>query len=267
MFAALAYLVVFYAYPLARILALSVSGPHLTLDNFAHALTVPVYTQVLWRSFRVASLATAGCILLGYPVAYLLAHLRTHHALLVMPAVLLPFWISVLVRSYAWMAILGREGVLSKLLQAAGLVRHPVDLLNSQPAVLIGMVHVLLPFFILPAYTMMLRIDDSLLRAAAVMGAAPHRVFLRIFLPLSLPGVIGGGLLVFIQALGFYITPQLLGGPGDTMIAVLIDIQVSQLLNWGLAAALATMLLVATLAGFLALTRVIPVSALWGRGR
>lgn len=261
------YLAVFYVYPLARILVLSLYGPKFTFNHFARMVTVPVYTQVLMRSFRIATLVTACCLLLGYPVAYLLSVLKPRQVALLMPIILVPFSISVLVRSYAWMALLGRQGVVNTLLGRLGLIHQPLEFLYNEFGVLVGMVHILLPFFILPAYSMMIRIDRDLLKAAYIMGATPARGFLEIFLPLSLPGVIGGGLLVFIQALGFFVTPALLGGPQDAMISMLIEVQISQLLNWGFAAALASMLLIVTLAGFMLLARIVPISVLWGEAR
>ena len=263
----LAYLAVFYVYPLARILLLSVYGPRLTFDHFLRMVTVPVYAQVLMRSFRIALLVTGLSLVLGYPVAYLLSTLKPRQVALLMPVILVPFTISVLVRSYAWMAILGRQGLVNTLLGWLGLTQQPLEILYNEFGVLLGMVHILLPFFILPAYSVMTRIDRDLLRAAYIMGATPARGFLEIFLPLSLPGIIGGGLLVFIQALGFFVTPALLGGPQDAMISMLIELQINQLLNWGFAAALSSVLLVATLGGFMLLTRVVRVSVLWGEIR
>ncbi|PYO58393.1 MAG: ABC transporter permease [Candidatus Rokuibacteriota bacterium] len=263
----LAYLAVFYVYPLARILLLSVYGPRLTFDHFLRMVTVPVYTQVLMRSFRIALLVTVLSLVLGYPVAYLLSTLKPRRVALLMPVILVPFTISVLVRSYAWMAILGRQGLVNTLLGRLGLTQQPLDILYNEFGVLLGMVHILLPFFILPAYSVMIRIDRDLLKAASIMGATPARGFLEVFLPLSLPGIIGGGLLVFIQALGFFVTPALLGGPRDTMISMLIELQISQLLNWGFAAALSSVLLIATLGGFMLLTRIVRVPILWGEAR
>ena len=263
----LAYLAVFYVYPLARILLLSVYGPRLTFDHFLRMVTVPVYTQVLMRSFRIALLVTVLSLVLGYPVAYLLSTLKPRQVALLMPVILVPFTISVLVRSYAWMAILGRQGLVNTLLGWLGLTQQPLEILYNEFGVLLGMVHILLPFFILPAYSVMIRIDRDLLKAAYIMGATPARGFLEVFLPLSLPGIIGGGLLVFIQALGFFVTPALLGGPRDTMISMLIELQISQLLNWGFAAALSSVLLIATLGGFMLLTRIVRVPILWGEAR
>jgi len=264
----LAYLAVFYVYPLGRILVLSVYGAKgLTFDHFVRMITVPVYGQVLMRSFRIATLVTVACFVLGYPLAYFLSRLKPRHVAMVMPIILVPFTISVLVRSYAWMAILGRQGLVNTFLIRLGVIHEPMEILYSDTGVLLGMVHILLPFFILPAYSVMTRIDKDLLKAASIMGARPARAFLEVFLPLSMPGIIGGALLVFIQALGFFVTPALLGGPQDTMISMLIELQISQLLNWGFAAALSTVLLVATVGGFMLLTRVVRVSILWGGAR
>jgi ABC-type spermidine/putrescine transport system permease subunit I len=180
--------------------------------------------------------------------------------------VLVPFWTSILVRSYAWMVLLGKEGPLNQALVALGIVDQPVQLLNTRFAVYIGMVHVLLPFMILPLYAVMRGIDRSLLRAAENLGARPSQVFRQVFLPLSLPGVAAGCLLVFILALGFYITPALLGGQRDVMISMLIQQQVTQL-KWGVASALAVVLLVLSLGIYVAFTRILGVQRLFGGTR
>jgi ABC-type spermidine/putrescine transport system permease subunit I len=159
---------------------------------------------------------------------------------------LLPFWTSVLVRSYAWMVLLGRKGLVNETLIATGLIDAPLKLLNTPFAVHIAMIHILLPYMILPIASVLRQIDGALLRAAAGLGAPPRRVFLQVVLPLSIPGVAAGVLLVFVLSLGFYITPALVGGPRDLMLSMLIAQQVD-LLNWPYAACLSTALLAATL--------------------
>jgi ABC-type spermidine/putrescine transport system permease subunit I len=173
---------------------------------------------------------------------------------------MLPFWTSILVRTYAWMILLGRNGVLNQMLAGVGLISEPVALLYNVPGVLIGMVHVLLPYMVFPIYSAMLRVDRDLLLAAEGLGASSLSVFWRVFLPLTLPGVIAGTALVFILSLGFYITPALLGGGRVIMIAVLIEQQVRQFLDWGFASALSIVLLCFALLAFFVLNR-----TAWGR--
>jgi ABC-type spermidine/putrescine transport system permease subunit I len=185
-------------------------------------------------------------MLLGYPVALALSRLRRGAATMVLIVVLLPFWTSVLVRSYAWMVLLGRHGVINDLLIGVGLISAPLRLLNTSFAVHAAMIHILLPYMILPIASILRQIDGALPRAAAGLGAPPWRVFVQIVLPLSLPGVAAGTLLVFVLSLGFYITPALVGGPRDLMLSMLIAQQVD-LLNWPYAACLSAALLAVTL--------------------
>jgi ABC-type spermidine/putrescine transport system permease subunit I len=241
------YLLVFYALPVAAMLSRSVTDPHWTLANYTRLSADPVFLRVLVNTLTTAAIVTIGTIVLGYPVALAIVRLRPPVANIVLAIVLLPFWTSVLVRSYAWMVLLGRHGLINEALSAAGLIDTPLRLLNTSIAVYIAMIHILLPYAILPLASVLRQIDGALLRAAAGLGAGPWGVFRQVVLPLSLPGVVAGMLLVFVLSLGFYITPALVGGPRDTMLAMLIAQQVD-LLNWPYAAALSTALLVAALA-------------------
>jgi putative spermidine/putrescine transport system permease protein len=205
-------------------------------------------------------------LVLGYPVAFVLARVDPAKSNLLMILVLVPFWTSILVRTYAWMVLLGQQGIINQLLLSLGVIDEPVRLLNTTFAVYVAMVHVLLPFMILPLYGVMRGIDENLLRAAQGLGARPINVFRQVVLPLSLPGVSAGCLLVFILALGFFITPALVGGPQDLMIAVLIQQQVD-LFNWPLASALAVLLLAAALLIFAVFVRTLGVEQAFGRAR
>jgi len=243
---ALAFLALFFVYPLARMVALSMGAKEGPFAYYASILTSPVYMTVLGLTFKTALGVTLLCVVLGVPTAYLLASLQGtwRNALLV--AVALPFLTSILIRTYAWMAILGRNGVVNQLLLGAGVTEAPVRLMYNELGVYVGMVHVLLPFMILPVYSVMSAIDRRLLRAAESLGASPRRALLTVFLPLALPGIASGALLVFLIAIGFYITPALLGGPKQVMISNLIEVQVMELLQWGFGSALAFVLLAAT---------------------
>ena len=262
----LVYLLVLYALPVAGMMLRSVAEPHWTLANFATLLHDPVYALVLWITVRISLVVTVLVLLLGYPVAYLLARLPPARSNLLMILVLLPFWSSILVRSYAWMVLLGRNGIINQLLLWSGIIATPLRLLNTTFAVYVAMVHVLLPFMILPLFAALRSIDPSLLRAGASLGARPSAVFRQIVLPLSLPGVSAGCLLVFILALGFYITPALVGSPRDLMMAILIQQQID-VFNWPLGSALGVVLLAAALGTFAVFTRVLRVEQTFGQTR
>ena len=202
-----------------------------------------IFRGILARTLWISLLATALCLAIGYPLAYLIATAPPRAAPWLLGAVLLPFWTSLIVRTAAWIVLLQREGLVNATLLGAGLVEAPLQLLFNRGAVLVAMVHILLPFMVLPIAAALRAMDPRLPRAAASLGAAPRLAFLRVTLPLSLPGIGAGCLLVFIQALGFYVTPALLGGPNDQMLAYFIGFYANRTVNWGLAAALSVLLL------------------------
>jgi len=241
-----AYMLAFYALPLVSMLLRSVADPTWTLENYRRLGGDTVFLQVFFTTLRTALIVTLGTLLLGYPVAFALMRLRHSAAAVVLAVVLLPFWTSVLVRSYAWMVLLGRHGLINELLLSAGIIDTPLRLLNTPFAVHIAMIHILLPYMILPIASVLRGIDAALLRAAAGLGASPRGVFWQVVLPLSVPGAAAGVLLVFVLSLGFYITPALVGGPRDLMLSMLIAQQVD-LLNWSYAACLSVALLAMTL--------------------
>ena len=243
---ALVFLAVFFLHPLVRMMALSFDAPEGPLAYYTSIVASPVYMTVLALTFKTALGVTFLCVLFGVPTAYLLANLEGTWRNVLLMAVALPFLTSILIRTYAWMAILGRNGVVNQLLQAVGLTSAPIRLMHNELGVYVGMVHVLLPFMILPAYSVMSGIDRRLLHAAQSLGASPRKALVSVFLPLALPGIASGALLVFLIAIGFYITPALLGGPKQVMISNLIEVQVMELLNWGFGSALAFVLLAAT---------------------
>ena len=252
-------LLALFVYPLLGIVDRSVYKPRVgyTLDYYAQIWRVPVYLTVIWRTFQTSALVTLLCLALGYPLAYVLATLRPRVAQLVMIVVILPFFTSIIVRTYAWMVLLGRNGVVNQYLTWLGLTDAPLPLLYNKGGVLIGMTYVLLPYMILTVYSVMRGIDPAFIRAAHSLGASRWQAFRKVFLPLSLPGIAGGTLLVFILSLGFFITPALMGGPSDVMIAMLIEREVEFTLNWSFASALAVILLVLTLIGFVGYNRVV----------
>ncbi len=243
---ALIVLFVFFLYPVVRMLGYSIEGG--TFEWYAKALGEGLYLQVFLNTFEIAFWVTAICLVLGYPLGFLLATTTPGWATLGFIFVLLPLWTSVLVRTYAWMVLLGRNGVFNRAMLEAGLISDPIPMLYTFSGVLIGMVHVLLPYMVLPIYGAVRRVDPSLVSAAEGLGASNARIFRRVYLPLTLPGIFAGAVIVFVLSLGFYITPALLGGGRVIMVAVMIEQQVHQTLNWPFAAALSASLLVVTLA-------------------
>jgi putative spermidine/putrescine transport system permease protein len=241
---------VFFGWPVSRLLLRSVSDPVWGLQNYEALLHSPVYGLVLWNTIAISGTVTLLCLLLGYPLAYAMARAGPRMRRLLIFIVLLPFWTSVLVRTFAWMVLLQRNGIVNKTLIETGLISDPLRLIYNRTGVLIGMTHVLLPFMVLPLYAVMQRIDPNYGAAASSLGAPPVQSFFRVYLPLSMPGVVTGCVLVFVSGLGYYITPALLGGPGDLMLAQIIETQVAEFGRWGCAGALAVVLLGATALAF-----------------
>ena len=209
------------------------------------------FDSVWARTFWISALVTILCVLLGYPVAYLLANLPLRYSNLLMILVLLPFWTSLLVRTTAWVVVLQTEGVLNDVLVFLGIIDERIQLIFNRFGVLVAMTHILLPFMILPIYSVMKNIPPSYERAARSLGATPWTAFWRVYFPQSLAGIGAGGLLVFILALGYYITPALVGGPTDQMVSYFIADHTNRSLNWGLASALGGILLAGVLAVYI----------------
>lgn len=258
---AMAFLFVFYLLPMGMLLLQSVEGG--SLAAYEKALTDSLYVGVLIDTMLIAAYVSAACLLLGYPVAYFLASAPAPWPTIGIIFVLLPFWTSILVRTYGWMVLLGRNGIINRTLLEIGLISTPLPLLNNTAGVLVGMVHVLLPYMVFPIYAVMRRVDLGLIAAAEGLGAPGWQIFRRVYFPLTLPGVLAGMTLVYILSIGFFITPALLGGGKVIMIAVLIEMQVRQFLNWGFAGALSAVLLAATLLVYLALRRLFRSDLQW----
>jgi len=250
---ALLFLLVLFVWPVLRLMLASVEGG--SFAAYEKALTDGLYVQVLVDTALIAAYVSVICLVLGYPVAHFLSTARAPWPMIGIVFVLLPFWTSILVRTYAWMVLLGRNGIINRLLLEGGIVSSPLPLLNNLTGVLIGMVHVLLPYMIFPLYAVMRRVDPGLLSAAEGLGAPGWQIFRRIYLPLTLPGVLAGVTLTYILSIGFFITPALLGGGKVIMIAVLIESQVRQFLAWDFAAALSVVLLAMTLVVYFGLKR------------
>ena len=261
---ALLLLVVVYLVPLSQVLAISVTDPALGLGNYALLATSPSIARVLATTGRICAITTAAALLLGYVVAYCMTQARPAVRRLMLVGVLLPLWVSVLARSFAWVTLLRREGVVNAVLLGAGLIQAPLPLIWNEFGVSLGMIHTMLPYAILPMASHMRGLDPALLAAARGLGASRAQVFARVFLPLSLPGVVGAGVLVLIFSLGFYVTPVLLGGGRVLMVAEYISLQIQELLQWGTGTMLATTLVAAIGLLLFLLSRAVGLRALSG---
>lgn len=216
-----------------------------------------VFVRILLRTFEISAVVTLGCLLLGYPLAYWLSTLSARQANLLMILVLVPFWTSILVRVAAWIVLLQREGLVNSALMGIGVLDQPLALLFNRTGVIISMVHILLPFMILPLYSVMKSVPPTYLRAAVSLGSAPLAAFFRVYVPQTWPGVGAGGLLVFILSIGYYVTPALLGGADDQMLSYYIAQYTNVDINWGMACALGAILLAATLVLYALYRRVV----------
>ncbi|TYB44151.1 ABC transporter permease [Actinomadura chibensis] len=237
-----AFMAIVYAYPVGAMLLKSVTEPTAGFGNFTEAATDRTMWHVLWITVRMSAEVAVLTVLLGFPVAYFLARTSKRKARFLVLLVVIPFWTSILVRSFAWIVLLGDNGLVTKILEP--LTGDGQGMLYSESAVIIAMTHILLPFPILIIKGTLDQIDASLPRAARSLGAGPVRAFAHVYLPLAVPAIVSSGMLVFVIALGFYVTPALVGGPKQSTIAVVIAEAVQVNFDWGMAATLATLLLI-----------------------
>jgi ABC-type spermidine/putrescine transport system permease subunit I len=238
------FLAVFFLWPLGTVIYRGFFEPSFGFEHYDKILNSSAHINVLLYTFEVATSVTIICLIISYPLAYVISRAQGSLLHFCFALVLVPFWTSVVIRTYAWIALFQRRGMINDLLIDLGFIEKPIRLMYNNLGVHVGMVQVLLPFMVLPLISAMRNIDQTKLRAAEVLGANPIRVFWHVYLPLSMPGVSAGVLLVFITALGFYVTPALLGGDRNAMVAVLIEQHITRTLNWPLASALATVLLI-----------------------
>lgn len=243
----LSLLALFFVVPVLMLLLRSFMEPQWGLQNYRELVGSWTYAKVMLNTFTVASLVTVFTVLVGFPVAWLLAILPRGWAKLLMSVLLLSMWTNLLVRTYAWMVLLQRTGVINQLLVKWGVIDAPLPLVNNLVGVTIGMTYIMLPFLILPLHATIKAIDPSTLRAATICGASAWQSFWRVLLPLAAPGLASGALMVFVMSLGYFVTPALLGGTNNMMLAELIAQLVQSLLNWGLGGAAALVLMVVTL--------------------
>ena len=248
-------LLAIFLYPLAVVLSRSFTDPHPGLANFVALWRSPAFRNILINTFEIAAWTTAICLLVGYPFSFQLARLPKRWAQPLLGICMVPFFTAILARLYAWTLILGDAGVINSYLMHWGVIEHPISLLFNRLGVIIGMVHVMLPYMVIVLYSQMVGIDRSLIDAATSLGASPFASFRRVFLPLSMPGTYAGTLLVFIISLGFFVTPAVLGGGRDVTIATFVRQEIG-VLDWGAAAAMSTVLLMVTVGLFFVLDRI-----------
>jgi ABC-type spermidine/putrescine transport system permease subunit I len=222
----------------------------MTLEYYQEVIRTPAYLKILVNTFRISATVMVVTCLLGYPLAYWISRLTSLGKIIAITLVILPFWTSILVRTYAWIIILGNKGVVNEAMLDLGLIGSPLQLVFNETGVIIGMVHVLMPFLVLPLLATMIGLDNRLLLAAKSLGARPWTVFWRIYLPLTAPALSAGAVLVFILSLGFYVTPALLGGGKAPMIATVLDTLINRLPRWEIASVLSIILLICCLALF-----------------
>ncbi|NDL66677.1 ABC transporter permease [Anaerotalea alkaliphila] len=248
------WMVLFMVVPLGLILLISflqrgVYGDvkfHFTLENY-RALADPLYVQVFLTSVGIALGTTVSCLLLGYPFAYFVAGTEKKHHRLLLVLIIIPFWTNSLVRTYAWILLLRTEGLINTVLLQLGWIQEPLQMLYSYGAIFLGMTYTLFPFMILPLYSIIEKLDKSLLEASADLGATPLQTFLQVTLPLTLPGIVAGSLLVFIPSLGYFFIPDLMGGGKHMIIGNLIKNQFLASRNWPFGSAISIILILLTL--------------------
>jgi ABC-type spermidine/putrescine transport system permease subunit I len=237
----------------------------LSAENYERIFGSALYRNTFVVTLQISVAVTLACIILGYPLCYWLANMPQRRAAILLVFVLVPFWTSVLVRTYAWLVLLQRNGIINETLLTIGLIDEPLRLAHNLTGSIIGMIHIMLPFLVLPLYATMRSIDEDLVRAAIALGSSPRSAFWRVYLPMSLPGLFAGTVLVFILSLGFYVTPALLGGGRVQMLAQRIESTITVHANWGAASALGVVLLLIALAMLWAMNRVFGLDKLFMR--
>ncbi len=259
--------VALYLGPIIDILRVSFTDPQPGFQNYARLWESDSLVRILWTTFRVCAVTTVLAVGLGYLVAYTITHAAPGERKLMLTVILLSFWISVLVRTFAWIMLLGHNGVVNTWLMALGLVSQPLPLMRNETGVIIGMVQYMIPYAVLPLLANMQGLDQRVMNASRSLGAGRWQTFRRIYLPLTLPGIVAASVLVFIVSLGFYVTPAILGGGKVLMMAEYISVQVLITTRWGLAAMLATVMLASVLALLFVLNRFMPLGKAMGGSR
>jgi len=237
----------------------------LSLENYTRMIDSKAYMRIFITTFKISILTTLICAMLGYPLTYFMSQLPRKWAGLCMIGVLIPFWTSLLVRTYAWLVLLQKKGIVNTILVDLELISAPIKFVHNTSGTLIGMAHIMLPFLILPLYANMRTIDKDCIRAAASLGATPSRAFWTVFFPLSIPGLLAGLLIVFVLCLGFYVTPAILGGGRVIMVAMKISSNIELYFSWGAASALGVVLLLFTLLILFLASKLVSMDQISGR--
>lgn len=245
---ALILIILVFVVPVLMLLLRSVMEPEPGLGNYAALFGSSTYLRIFLNTFTVSAVVTVLSVLIGFPVAWMLAIMPSRWAAIVFAIILLSMWTNLLARTYAWMVLLQRTGLINKTLMGMGIIDEPLTLVNNLTGVTIGMVYIMLPFVILPLRGVIKSIDPAILQAASVCGATRGQALRRVLVPLALPGIAAGSLMVFVMSLGYFVTPALLGGTSNMMLAEMIAQFVQSLVNWGMGGAAAFVLLVVTLA-------------------
>ena len=238
----------------------------LSFENYTRMLESKAYIRIFITTFKISFLTTLICALIGYPLTYFMSQLPKKWAGICMIGVLIPFWTSLLVRTYAWLVLLQKKGLLNNLLLEFEIISEPIKFVHNTSGTLIGMVHIMLPFLILPLYANMRSIDKDCVKAAASLGATPSRAFWTVFFPLSIPGLLAGLLIVFVLCLGFYVTPAVLGGGRVIMAAMKISSNIELYFSWGAASALGVVLLVVTMVILFIASKLVSIDQISTRG-
>jgi ABC-type spermidine/putrescine transport system permease subunit I len=258
------WIAVFFIAPLAIMCWKSIESGGYTFDTFSALFSSPLYIKVMSTTTKIACISTLFALVLAYPIAYTLTSGSGRVRRVILMFVLIPYWVDIIVRSFSWLIMLGDHGLINKALMGIGLTSEPIELLYNSFSVVAAMIQILLPLTIVTLFGAMLRIDRTLLAAAKIHGASDWNAFRTIFLPLSLPGIYGAGLLVFVLSLGFYVTPALLGSPRETMISQVIMTEATQILDWDQASGAGFVLLLITTALATVYNHYFSLDRLWG---
>jgi ABC-type spermidine/putrescine transport system permease subunit I len=253
-----------FIWPVGQLIATSFNDAAGPFVHYQRIFTETIYLRVVMRTLLLSAETAFLCVLLGYPLAYQLNRAKPVGKALILLCILIPFWTNLLVRTYGWIILLNPQGVINDLLRQMGLIEGAVPLVYNTTGVLTGMTQIMLPYMVLPLAAVMSRIDPAMMRAARSLGAPHLAAFLKVYAPLTAPGVVGGCLLVFMISLGFFVVPAILGGPRDILLAQLIEFNINSTLNWPFAAALSTVLLLATVGLYWIGDRFFGLGRLWG---
>ena len=253
-----------YLGPLLNILWLSLSDPEPGLQNYSKLVESDTLARIMWTTIRICVITTGFSVILGYSVAYAMVHAYRREQSFMLTFLLVSFWISILVRTFSWLMLLGRKGLVNESLEVIGLISEPVAFMRNELGVLIGMVHYMIPYAVLPLLVNMQTLDQRVMSASRNLGASASQTFFRIYLPMTRPGIVASALLVFILSLGFYVTPAVLGGGKVLMVAEYISVQLLVTLKWGVAAMLAALMLAGVLVMLWIMSKFMKLSTIFG---